>query len=447
MAEPTVNDLIANVADLMLADLDDLGAEMDAAVVLLIPEFGADAAILQEVSASNRANAERILTVLARRDDRRVTTDVPPEALDIVRTVVRRGVDLDGLFQAYRRGQNVAWKRVMAAAAQVIPPGPLLMEVLEVSSGLLFDYVDEVIARVLDEAQREREEVLGGALARRIETVRLILDGAPIDRRRAGERLGYDLDRRHTALVLWTEAGGSGKRDGPAGDRGSAGGEPGGRGGAAGDRGDEGAHGALESAAGLLAHAAGAHRPLIFPAATSALWAWLGTRTEPEPAALHAAMASAHPRVRVAVGPTRAGITGFRRSHEAALTVQRLLAGQSGGERLAFHQDLEVTALAAHDQARAAEFVAATLGPLAADTPSAARLRETLRVFLDEADNAPRTAERLHTHRNTVLQRVARATELLGRHPGERRLALELALELAHRIGPRVLTRSDAAIG
>ena len=447
MAEPTVNDLIANVADLMLADLDDLGAEMDAAVVLLIPEFGADAAILQEVSASNRANAERILTVLARRDDRRVTTDVPPEALDIVRTVVRRGVDLDGLFQAYRRGQNVAWKRVMAAAAQVIPPGPLLMEVLEVSSGLLFDYVDEVIARVLDEAQREREEVLGGALARRIETVRLILDGAPIDRRRAGERLGYDLDRRHTALVLWTEAGGSGKRDGPAGDRGSAGGEPGGRGGAAGDRGDEGAHGALESAAGLLAHAAGAHRPLIFPAATSALWAWLGTRTEPEPAALHAAMASAHPRVRVAVGPTRAGITGFRRSHEAALTVQRLLAGQSGGERLAFHQDLEVTALAAHDQARAAEFVAATLGPLAADTPNAARLRETLRVFLDEADNAPRTAERLHTHRNTVLQRVARATELLGRHPGERRLALELALELAHRIGPRVLTRSDAAIG
>jgi DNA-binding PucR family transcriptional regulator len=409
-----VNELIADVADLMLADLDDLGAEMDAAVLLLIPEFGADAAILREVSASNRANAERILTVLARRDDRRRTIDVPPEALDIVRTVVRRGVDLDGMFQAYRRGQNVAWKHLMATAAQVIPPGPLLMEVLEVSSGLLFDYVDEVIARVLDEAQREREEVLGGALARRVETIRLILDGAPIDRRRAGERLGYDLDRRHTALVLWTEAG---------------------------DRGDEGVHGALESAAGLLAHAAGAHRPLTFPAATSALWAWLGTRGDPEPAALHAAMASAHPRVRVAVGPTRPGITGFRRSHEAALTVQSLLAGQSGGERLAFHQDLEVTALAAYDQVRAAEFVAATLGPLAADTASAARLRETLRVFLDEADNAPRAAERLHTHRNTVLQRVARATELLGRQPGERRLALELALELAHRIGPRALTR------
>ena len=429
MAEPTIDELVADVADLLLAELDEIGAEMDAAELLLAPEFGADTAIAQEVSASNRANAEGILTILARRDGRRPPIEVPPEALDVVRTVVRRGVDLDVVFQAYRRGQNIAWKHLMAAAARVVPPGPRLMEVLEVASELLFDYVDEVIARVLDEAQREREEVLGGALARRIETVRLILDGAPIDRRRAGERLGYDLDRRHTALVLWIEAGGAGKRGGPGG-------------GAVGERADEGAHGALESAAGLLAHAAGAHRPLIFPAATAALWAWLGTRADPEPAALQAAIASAHRRVRVAVGPIRAGITGFRRSHEAALTVQRLLAGQPGGERLAFHHDLEVTALAAQDQAKAGEFVAATLGPLAADTPTAARLRETLRVFLDEADNAPRTAERLHTHRNTVLQRVARATELLGRHPGERRLALELALELAHRIGPRVLTRA-----
>jgi DNA-binding PucR family transcriptional regulator len=180
---------------------------------------------------------------------------------------------------------------------------------------------------------------------------------------------------------------------------------------------------------------------LIFPAATSTLWAWLGSRFDPSPTALMAAISSAHPRVRAAVGPTRAGITGFRTSHTAALDVQRLVAGRPDGERLVFHHDLEVTALAARDRALAADFVASTLGSLAADTPSAERLRETLRVFLDEAENAPRTAERLHTHRNTVLQRVARATEILGRRPGERRLACELALELAHRLGPRVLTR------
>ena len=51
-----------------------------------------------------------------------------------------------------------------------------------------------------------------------------------------------------------------------------------------------------------------------------------------------------------------------------------------------------------------------------------------LRVFLDEADNAPRAAVRLQTRRKMVLRRVARATEVLGHHPGERRLAAELAL-------------------
>jgi DNA-binding PucR family transcriptional regulator len=410
-SERTVTELIADVADLLLADLGAIGAEMDAAEVALTPSLGADAAIAAEVSASNRANAQSILTALARRDGRYPPIDVPPEALDVVRTVVRRGVDLDVMFQAYRRGQNIAWEHWMSASAQVVPAGPELVELLQRSSRYLFDYVDQVIAQVIAEAQREREEVLGGALARRIETVRLILDGAPIDRRRATERLGYELERRHTALVLWTEARG------------------------------EVVQGVLEAGAGVLAQAAGAHRPLNFPAGTSTLWAWLGTRGEPATVTLHGAMARVHPDVRVAVGPTRPGITGFRSSHTAALDVQRLLAGQPDGERLAFHHDLEVTALAARDEAHAVAFVASTLGPLAADTPTAARLRETLRVFLDEAENAPRAAERLHTHRNTVLQRVARATEVLGRRPGERRLACELALELAHRIGPRVLTR------
>jgi DNA-binding PucR family transcriptional regulator len=410
-AAPTIAGLIGDVAELMLADLDRLGDEMDAAEFELAPALRSDAAIAMEVSASNRANVARVLTALARRDGRPPSADVPPEALDVVRTVVRRGIGLDLIFQAYRRGQNIMWQRWMAYAARVVTPGPQLVQLLEVSSQFVFDYVDHVLGRVIAEAQREREEVLGGALARRTEAVRLILDGAPIDRRRASERLGYQLARRHTALVLWAE---------PVGD----------------------VQGALEPAATMLARAAGAHRPLILPAATSTLWAWLGTDADPAPSALRTAIARAQPNVRVAVGPTQAGITGFRRSHAAALAIQRLLAGHPGGERLALHRDLEVTALAAQDRDRAAEFVAATLGSLAVGTPGAARLRETLRIYLDEAENAPRAAARLHTHRNTVLQRVARATELLGYRPGERRLALELALELAHQLGPRVLTRT-----
>jgi DNA-binding PucR family transcriptional regulator len=403
--------LVGDIADLLLADLEALGRDMEAAMVETSPVLGADAAIAGEVGASTRANIRRLLTAMARRDGARPSADVPPEALDIARTMVRRGIGIEALFQAYRRGQNVAWQRWMEYASRVVPPGPELVEVLETSSHVMFEYVDQVLALVLVEAQREREEVLGGALARRTETVQLILDGAPLDEQRAGRRLGYELARRHTALVLWAE---------PAGD----------------------VQGALETAVTLLARAAGAHRPLTLPAGTSTLWAWLGTDEDPTPDALREAIVHAQPNIRVAVGPTSPGITGFRRSHAAALSIQGLLAGRPGGVRLAPYDELEVTALAAQDQERAAEFVATTLGALAADEPSAARLRETLRVFLDEAEHAPRAAERLHMHRNTVLQRVARATELLGHRPGERRLALELALELAHQLGPRVLTRT-----
>jgi DNA-binding PucR family transcriptional regulator len=405
-------ELVGEIADLLLADLDELGDEMDAAVLQATPILGADAAITAEMSASNRANVRRLLTALARRDGRPPPSDVPPEALDIARTVVRRGIDLDVIFQSYRRGQNVAWRRWMAYTARVVPPGPELTQILEISAQAIFEYVDQAIARVLAEAQREREEIIGGALARRTEAVRLILDGAPIDAGRASGRLGYELARRHTALVLWAE---------PSGE----------------------VQGALESAATALARAAGARRPLTLPAGTSTMWAWLGTDRDRDPApdALRDALSREQPNVRVAVGPTRGGITGFRRSHVAALAIQRLLAGHAGGERLALYHELEVTALAAQDEARAAEFVTTTLGRLALDEPGAGRLRETLRVFLDEAENAPRAAARLNTHRNTVLQRVARATELLGYRPGERRLRVALALELAHQLGPRVLTR------
>ncbi len=407
---PEVVSLVGDVAELMLREIDQLVAEMDAAEVAVAPMLGADAAIAAEMSASNRANAARLLTTLARREVGGAPIDVPPEALDVVRTVVRRGIDLEVIYQAYRRGQNVAWQRFLAHAGRMVPPGPQFVELLEVTSQLMFDYVDHVVSRVIADAQREREEVLGGALARRAETVHLILDGAPIDPRRASERLGYQLARHHTALVLWAE---------PAG----------------------GTQGALESAATLLAQAAGARTPLTLPAGTSTLWAWLGTGSEPALDALREAITKAQPNIRVVVGPARVGIDGFRRSHDAALTMHRLLSGQRGGDRVALYREFEVTTLAARDLDRAAEFVATTLGPLAADTPGAARLRQTLRVFLEEAENAPRTAARLHTHRNTVLQRVTRATELLGHRPGARRLPVELALELAHHLGPRLLAR------
>ena len=89
------------------------------------------------------------------------------------------------------------------------------------------------------------------------------------------------------------------------------------------------------------------------------------------------------------------------------------------------------------------EFVAAQLGPLGARTPAAARLRETLTVYLEDAGNATRAAARLHTHKNTVRYRVQRAEETLGRPVTEDRLALELALRVVQILGDAVLPGSE----
>jgi DNA-binding PucR family transcriptional regulator len=393
---------MAEIANRIEADLDDVIAETDEAIIGTMPALAADPTIAAETSASTRANVRRYLAA-ARRADDPPPPDVPPEALDIARTLVRRGVETDAIHQAYRRGQQSVWHRWVMVAEEVTTTRHELAAVIDLSMDLLFTYVDAVLGRVVTEMQREREAVLGGALARRAETIRLILDGAPLDAATASRRLGYDLERHHTAAVLWSE---------PA----------------------DTSAGSLEETAVALARAAGARRPLTLAAGTTTAWAWISSDHPLRTDGLAATLASANPAARVALGPTRRGIDGFRTSHEAALAIQRLLAGNREAGRLATYDELEITALAAHDRQRAADFVTATLGPLAEDTPAAARLRETLRVYLDEADNAPRAATRLHTHRNTVLQRVARAATMLGYEPGERRLALQLALELRRRL-------------
>src|SRR6478609_1964764 len=171
-AAPTVRtyELIAAIADRLALEGDETVAAMDAAVIEVVPEFGADAAIAAEITATNRSNWLRFLTV-ARQARSPLSDAVPPEALAAARTVVRRGIDLDRIYEGYRRGQQVGLERWLACAYEIVEPGPELINVTELSLSLAFRFVDQTLGRVLGEAQREREEVIGGALARRTETI------------------------------------------------------------------------------------------------------------------------------------------------------------------------------------------------------------------------------------------------------------------------------------
>jgi DNA-binding PucR family transcriptional regulator len=84
-------------------------------------------------------------------------------------------------------------------------------------------------------------------------------------------------------------------------------------------------------------------------------------------------------------------------------------------------------------------WVIETLGQLADDDDHNARLRHTLRVFLQENGSYKTTAERLILHKNSVQYRVRKAEEALGHPLDQHRLHVELALLASQWLGATVL--------
>jgi DNA-binding PucR family transcriptional regulator len=400
--EHRICELIRMSTERFLADLDAYVDEAASVVSAGAPELAGDAALVASVRASIRADTLRWGSAQHHHPGRPVPVDVPPEAIDLARDLVRRGIDLRHLQAGYREAQNVACTRWVAAAAAMCDLQELV-PVIDIGLRAIYIWVDAVLASISEQIGREQEELAGGALARRLETVTLILDGAPIPEQRASERLGYDITRRHTALVLWVED-------------------------------EEGDQGALEQTARVLALAAGAPRPLIVPASATMTWAWLIAEDEPDLRTVRRAFADSHRGVRAAIGTLRGGAAGFRRSHREAVAAHQLAKRTPGGERLTAYQDVRIAVLASQDQDQAMQFVTDTLGALAKAAPE---LRETVRVYLEEGANAARAAERMFAHRNTVLNRVARAEELMARPLAGRHLSVGLALELLRWLGDR----------
>jgi DNA-binding PucR family transcriptional regulator len=107
--------------------------------------------------------------------------------------------------------------------------------------------------------------------------------------------------------------------------------------------------------------------------------------------------------------------------------------------RVTRFEDVELLSLVSGDDEAMVSLVRRELGPLAADDPATARLRATLGAVQAAGGGSAAAADALGVHRNTVLYRLRRIDELLGRPAAERRLELEVALRLAEAFPDRVL--------
>ncbi|MFI6029899.1 PucR family transcriptional regulator [Amycolatopsis magusensis] len=347
-------------------------------------------------AATRRANLANLLHWAAANvshPGRRVPANTSPELLESARDLVRRGLDETAL-EAYRTAQSVAWRRWMDICFDLTDDPARLRELLDVSALSIGTFIDDTVAAVSEQMRVERAELTRGAHAERRAVVTLLLEGAPISRARAEVQLGYGLTGRHTAAIIWSGSG-------TASDQ-------------------------LEAAAEAVMRAADAAHRLTVVASAAALWVWLPVGTAPRHRQLTAELA-AYPDVRVAIGRPGADVDGFRSSHLDAATTQRMLTRLTSPQQVARYPDVQLAALLTSQPAQADEFLADTLGELrAADADT----RETVLTYLRELGNTTRTAERLYTHRNTVLRRLARADELLPQPLADNAISVAAALEV-----------------
>jgi DNA-binding PucR family transcriptional regulator len=396
---PQASDLVRRIARMILDEPADLMAEVQAAVSAAADEpLRSEPVLAAEVTASTRANVLHWAAGIAQDPGERVPANLTPEVLGIAREAFRRGIE-QTVYTTYHAGQNAVWAYWMRTAFALSSDPAVLRQALAAGSASVAGFVDDMVAALSEQLRRERAELARSSHTRRFEVVSLILDSAPITAGRASAGLGYDLRRRHTAAVLWTDP----RHPDQA---------------------------ALAAAAEALGPVTRARQVLTVIASSSSVWAWLAAAADTGAGPITTATA-AHPAVRVAVGPAGAGADGFRRSHFDAVATQRLMARRPD-LRVARFADIQLVALALQDEQRTREFVARTLGKLAdADH----ELRDTLCVYIGEQFSAARAARALYTHRNTVLNRLQRAERLLPLPLAGHGLEIGVALEIAQWLG------------
>ena len=188
----------------------------------------------------------------------------------------------------------------------------------------------------------------------------------------------------------------------------------------------------LEAAAGEVAAALGAASPLLMRASDGRSGAGLRRSIRRTPTALAAAaeVAAAGLQRRDRRLRARAPRASASRTCRPARRCARPTAGSSRSPCVAL-----ASALLADPDGSPALRVRRTRAARR-DTEAAAGLRETLEAYLAEGASHKRASLRLAVHEKTVVHRVRRAEELLGRPLTGRRAAVEAALVVRRLLPP-----------
>ncbi|MDC8992733.1 PucR family transcriptional regulator [Mycobacterium marinum] len=391
---PRVRDLIREAARVALNPSQQWLEEFDRATLAAAPPIAENPDLATVISRANRANLRHFAASNLRNPGDPVPANLGAEPLRMARDLVRLGLDALAL-DVYRVGQNVAWQRWTDIVFGLTTDPQELRELLDVPFRSAAAFIDTTLAGIAAQMELEHHELSRNICAERRRIVELLLNGAPISRDSAESRLGYPLDRSHTAAIIWS------------------------------DRSD-GDHRDLDRAVDAFCIAVGCASSLAIMSAATTRWVWVRDVDVFDCSQIRQVMREL-PHVRIAIGTTEPGVDGFRRSHRDALTAARMLIRLRSPQQVAFFGDVEMIALLTENPDGADEFIKNTLGDFEEASPA---LQHTLLTFISQQCNASRAARLLYTHRNTLMHRLETAQRLLPKPLEDTTVRVAVALEV-----------------
>ncbi|WP_199855810.1 PucR family transcriptional regulator [Burkholderia metallica] len=396
LPSPRIRELMRQGAEIALNVQTEWLQELDKENVAASPTMS-DPVLAAAVRRINRNGLIHWATANLENPCAPVSRFLSADMLSSAQELVRRGLT-DLVFVAARSSQSVVWQRWMDLAFTLTQDPAELRELLAVSSRSIAAFIDTNMIGMAEFMRAEREARLRGTHADRRELVTQIVEGTAISAQEASRRLGYTLEQRHHAAIIWSEEA-------------------------------DIELGLLERAADALTQCAGTRNALVVVANTATLWVWTYHDGKPLDMASLQRAVGALPGVHMAVATAGSGMEGFRRSHLDALATQRLLGRLHAGVGVVHADSMSLIALMTHHMESLQQFVTNTLGGLATADKS---LRDALRAFLAEGCSVTDAAEKTHVHRNTLLRRLERAESLLPRPLAQQRLHVAAALEVLH---------------
>ena len=377
-----------------------------------IPQLREDRPLLALLGSSVESNVDTCLQVMQHQIDL-ADVQAPAAAVEYARRLAQRGTPLTALLRAYRVGHACFSDWLLRELARQADDAPMITAATLDMSKIVAGYIDQTSEEIVAAYTREREIWLRSRSAARGARIRDLLSGARIDLRAAEATLGYRLRQYHAGVVCWTH-------DMPSAVDNIT---------------------RLERAIREIAEqAACSSDPVFLARDESSAWAWLPLGIRDTFTCPAAGAAGVDSDIHLAFGDAAKGTAGFRLTHEQAVAAQAVaMATGSAAPRAVTFGEVAPVAMMLGSAELLRAWVLSTLAGLAADDEHHARLRDTLRVFLESGGSYKTAAERLMLHKNTVQYRIRKAQESLGRPVGGNRHDVELALQASQWLGAAVL--------